>query len=70
MSIGKVSKRVIRVTISASIQSFADEFKQKAQRHANSNLNGFAYHFYDDEARWSMARRNLSLSQKKEPKVP
>ena len=56
MSIGKVSKKVIRVGISASIQNHTLEGKQKAQRPANSNLNRFAYHFYDGEARRSMAR--------------
>ena len=65
MSIDNVSKKVICVDISASIQSFAIEAKQKAQRPANSNLNGFAYHFYDSGARRSMARRGLSLSQEK-----
>jgi hypothetical protein len=38
MSMDKVSKRVIRVDISASIQSFTFEWKQKAQRPANSNF--------------------------------
>lgn len=64
MSIDKVSKRVIRVDISESIECFAIEGKQKAQRLANSYLNGFAYHFYESEARRSMARGGLSMSQK------
>jgi hypothetical protein len=65
MSIDKVSKKVIHVGISASIQSFALEEKQRAQSLPTATLNGFAYHFYDGEARRSMARRVCRVESRK-----
>ena len=65
MSIDKVSKGSSTLI---SAHPSKDSRLEGNKRHRGSptiNLNGFAYHFYDGEARRSMARIALSLSQKK-----
>ena len=70
MSIDKVSKGSSALISAHPSRVSRLDGNKKHRGLPTINLNGFAYHFYDGEARRSMARRNLSLSQRKEPKVP